>query len=530
LLRKGPCQFFLLPGERLDRGIQNIHVLSDQEALLLTAVDNVEADGKQYKPGERWMIYGPCDFVPSTSLEIVEKRTKIPLDENEGIYVRDVNTGKIRAEIGESYMLAPNEELWEKDLPEAVEKLLSKHNCVEGPRDKTRVVTLRVPHNAAVQVYDYKEKRSRVQFGPDLVALGPDEQFTVLMLSGDKPKRPKVIKSLYLLLGPDFMTDIVPIETSDHARLRLKLSYNWNFVPDPSKDGQQLFSVPDFVGDACKAIASRVRGAVAAVPFDTFHKSSARIIRSAVFGIDDDGKVGNRFEFEANNLHITNIDIQTVEPVDQRTRDSLQKSVQLAIEITTKSQEANARHEAERQEQEARGRLERQRIQDERDAEAAKKSLLELQAQCAMIENSGHATAGATARSTEASIEAEMEVKLAELRAEAMKLQCAGELETQVARQRAELEHMEKMDQLELLKTKRLAEIESNKFKAIIAAIGPNTIASIARAGPEMQAKLLQGLGLKSLMITDGNSPINLFNTAKGLIGGGLGSDGASDL
>merc|ERR1712023_203728 len=113
---------------------------------------------------------------------------------------------------------------------------------------------------------------------------------------------------------------------------------------------------------------------------------------------------------------------------------------------------------------------------------------------------------------------------------EAMKLQCAGELETQVARQRAELEHMEKMDQLELLKTKRLAEIESNKFKAIIAAIGPNTIASIARTGPEMQAKLLQGLGLKSLMITDGNSPINLFNTAKGLIGGGLGSDGASDL
>ena len=34
----------------------------------------------------------------------------------------------------------------------------------------------------------------------------------------------------------------------------------------------QLFSVPDFVGDACKAIASRVRGAVASVQFDDFHK------------------------------------------------------------------------------------------------------------------------------------------------------------------------------------------------------------------------------------------------------------------
>lgn len=38
------------------------------------------------------------------------------------------------------------------------------------------------------------------------------------------------------------------------------------------------------------------------------------------------------------------MDIQSVEPVDQRTRDALQKSVQLAIEITTNSQEATARY------------------------------------------------------------------------------------------------------------------------------------------------------------------------------------------
>lgn len=37
-------------------------------------------------------------------------------------------------------------------------------------------------------------------------------------------------------------------------------------------DAAALFSVPDFVGDACKAIASRVRGAVASVQFDDFHK------------------------------------------------------------------------------------------------------------------------------------------------------------------------------------------------------------------------------------------------------------------
>ena len=31
--------------------------------------------------------------------------------------------------------------------------------------------------------------------------------------------------------------------------------------------------------------------------------------------------------------------------------------------------------------------------------------------------------------------------------------------------------------------------------------------------------KLLEALGLQSTLITDGNSPINLFNTAHGLLG-----------
>ena len=53
--------------------------------------------------------------------------------------------------------------------------------------------------------------------------------------------------------------------------------------------------------------------------------------------------------------------------------------MQLAIEITTNSQEAAAKHEAERLEQEAKGRLERQRINDQAEAERSRKQLLELQ-------------------------------------------------------------------------------------------------------------------------------------------------------
>lgn len=74
-------------------------------------------------------------------------------------------------------------------------------------RDKTRIISFKAPHNSAIQLYDYKLKKSRVVFGPDLVMLGPDDQFTVLNLSGGKPKVEKVIQTLQLSLGPDFMTD-----------------------------------------------------------------------------------------------------------------------------------------------------------------------------------------------------------------------------------------------------------------------------------------------------------------------------------
>ena len=71
------------------------------------------------------MIRGPCEYVPPVEVEVVAHRKAIPLDENEGIYVRDIKSGKVRAVCGQTYMLNQDEELWEKILPPAVEELLS---------------------------------------------------------------------------------------------------------------------------------------------------------------------------------------------------------------------------------------------------------------------------------------------------------------------------------------------------------------------------------------------------------------------
>jgi len=350
--------------------------------------------------------------------------------------------------------------------------------------------------------------------------LEPDEHFSIISLSGGDPKKPNAITTLALPLGPDFMNDVVVVETSDHARLKLKLSYNWRFEVERGDNKQRslIFSVRDFVGDTCKAIASRVRGAVAAQTFDDFHKNSSQIIRAAVFGVDKEGNVGSKLLFSANLLAVTNVDIQAADPVEQRTRDALHKSVQLAIEIQTNSQEALASHEAMREEQIAEGKLLRQKIKDQAQAEVERKSLVELKAITAAVETTGQAKAEAVARSEASLIKGQAAVKQARLKAEASAIRAEAKLKQLVARQKQDLENKKALDELEIARKQEEARIEALKFKNIIDSIGSETIEAIARAGPEMQAKLLEGLGLQGFLVTDGSSPINLFNTASGLI------------
>ena len=112
-------------------------------------------------------------------------------------------------------------------------------------------MTYRCPSNTAVQVYNYQHKTARVVFGPNLVVLDPHENFDVLFLSGKshmhmhvhvhtcshththtlihsagKPKKQGALISFCLMLGPDFISDSIIVETADHARLRIAIAMN----------------------------------------------------------------------------------------------------------------------------------------------------------------------------------------------------------------------------------------------------------------------------------------------------------------
>jgi major vault protein len=506
-LIKGEAFFFLHPGESLEGEVRSAYVLASEEALLVRArVEFFDEESVDHRPGDRWMIYGPREYFPPVEIEVLETRKAIPLDVSEGIYIRNIADGKVRMESGKLYMLTASEELFTKDVPASIEELLASEG-LSGKRLPHQVVTYRVPHKAAVQIYDYREKRARVEWGPKLVMLGPDEQFTIMSLSGGRPKQPNQQKSLHLRLGPDFMTDIIQVETSDHARLRLQLSYNWHFK---TNDAAKIFQVPDFVGDACKAIASRVRGAVAGTPFEAFHMKSADIIRDSVFGSK------SVMFFPSNNLVISGIDIQSVEPIDARTRESLQRSVQLAIEGTTKAQEATARHKAAQTDQEAKNLLEKLKITDAATVEGKRKELLELQTQSTTIEHTGRLSSEAKAKAAADKIEGTAAVAKASQQAESTRVTSDASLEQRVAEQDLELLHQKQNYDLEINRMDQAAAIETTTTQAMVTAIGVKTVQSIARAGLDMQQQLIKSLGIQSFLITDGKSPINLINGAAG--------------
>ena len=103
----------------MNDGIKNIMVIHEEEALLLRARVPYfdKRTNKQYKPGQKWLIKGPIDFIPENEIEVIEKRSAYPLAENEGIYVRDLWSGQVKLVKGpQTYLLNEFEELWNKEL------------------------------------------------------------------------------------------------------------------------------------------------------------------------------------------------------------------------------------------------------------------------------------------------------------------------------------------------------------------------------------------------------------------------------
>lgn len=166
------------------------------------------------------------------------------------------------------------------------------------------------------------------------------------------------------------------------------------------------------------------------------------------------------------------------------------------------------------------GQLERMKIVYQSRAEESRKALLELENESLSIITEGKAVAEAQSKTESQLINARANVEFSKSQVESIKTKKEGEIIRQEMLNNISMEFKQRMSEINVKTTEELSKIEANKFKAIVECLGTETLLSISRSGVENQVKLLEGLGLKGFLLTDGKSPINLFDAANGLIGG----------
>lgn len=106
-IRIGERTFFLQPHEKLIGSIMKIQILDENDALILEATEDFyDTEFKVHRRArENWMVKGPREYIPHVSTIIKKTRRALALDSNEGVYIRDMVTGKVHAVIGEKVLL-----------------------------------------------------------------------------------------------------------------------------------------------------------------------------------------------------------------------------------------------------------------------------------------------------------------------------------------------------------------------------------------------------------------------------------------
>lgn len=160
-----------------------------------------------------------------------------------------------------------------------------------------------------------KSGERRVEIGPQTILLDYDETLEVIEMSTGKPKTTDhLLRTAYLRVYNNKVSDIIAAETKDHVRVSTKLSYQVNFEGgDPLK----WFQVENYVKFLCDHIRSVLKAAIRKMTINEFYSRSEEVIRDTLLGVKPSSKKGSTSRpgivFEENGMHLTDVDVLKVE-------------------------------------------------------------------------------------------------------------------------------------------------------------------------------------------------------------------------
>ena len=191
----------------------------------------------------------------------------------------------------------------------------------------------------AVQVVDRSGNR-RVIVGPDTILLAYDETLAILELSTGKPKTTdSLLRTVYLRVDNNIVSDIVRAETKDLVNVDIKLSYRVNFLRDSK---EKWFSVENYVKYLCDHMRSRLKGAVKQIGVKEFIENSTAIVRDTILGTKVEGET-RHFFFPENGMDVYDVEVLGATINDDKIagllRNAQQQAVTTAINLSV--EEAN---------------------------------------------------------------------------------------------------------------------------------------------------------------------------------------------
>ena len=361
----GPHDTFRQRGSR--RRVYDAYQLGEHQALWVRIIAPVSAsnlksllpaghvlDKELYEAGDELLVRGqPSVFFPFIQGEVLNPRTREPhigndhenviisaigIDQKSGIYVRDLDSGRVKMIRGEtSYLVDPRRE-------EHVTRRISKEQWnLWVAHGETRKVTLEdvqtpwalsvvVPNNEAIHITS--RHGQRVVVGPCTELLEYEERLTTLLVSRDANySSDDLIQSSFLRVRGGRFVDGFEVESQDFVKIALKFQVAYHFEGDK----ERWFNVEAPSKLLAETLRAQLRDAARKVSATDLLVGVNQLFKQSLFGDD------SRFLIADNNMIVHSLDVIQVSIVDSELSSLFTAAQTEAVSFQLKDRQASRR-------------------------------------------------------------------------------------------------------------------------------------------------------------------------------------------
>jgi major vault protein len=229
---------------------------------------------------------------------------------------------------------------------EAVEEFVGEEFTRRQQFTQPRTITLDTKYEGAVAINVWtgyaalvvsKTGERKLIVGPKTCLLEYDEILETIEFSTGTPKTDnQLVKTVYLRVLHNKVSDIVEAETHDLCPVRLHVSYRVNF----EGESEQWFNVENYVKFLTDHMRSLLRNAVKHHGIEEFYANAIQIIRDTILGTPDEKNQRPGRVFSENGMRIYDVEVLDVRINDatiaqllvSAQHSAVQQTLQLAAE------------------------------------------------------------------------------------------------------------------------------------------------------------------------------------------------------